>query len=84
MKAQANYRRELWMLSFEEFQMLWMGFWERKGRGIDDYCLTREDPNGAWIMGNVECIPWHEHLKRSGRLKAEKKQNGNTSNQVHT
>jgi hypothetical protein len=72
MKAQASYRKELWMLSFEEFQQLWLGLWDRKGRGIDDYCLTREDPDGAWILGNVFCIQRREHFVRSGRHKAEK------------
>ena len=84
MKAQASYRRELWMLPFAEFQQLWLGLWERKGRGIDDYCLTREDPEGAWVLGNVSCIPRHEHFQRSGRYKAEKRKNGNKSNKIHT
>lgn len=77
MKAQASYRKELWMLTFEDFQQLWLGRWDRKGRGINDYCLTREDPDGAWVMGNVFCLERREHLKRSGRLKAEKRKNGN-------
>lgn len=76
MKAQASYRKELWMLSFEQFQQLWLGRWEQKGRGIDNYCLTREDPQGAWVLGNVACIPRFEHLRRSGRYKKEKRLNG--------
>jgi hypothetical protein len=74
MKAQANYRKELWMLSFPEFQQLWLGHWDQKGRGIDNFCLTREDQRGAWIWGNVICIPRREHLTRSGRYKKEKRQ----------
>ncbi len=80
MKAQASYRKELWMLTFEEFQQLWLGRWDQKGRGINDYCLTREDPEGAWVLGNINCIPRHEHLRRSGKYKAEKRKNGNQSN----
>jgi hypothetical protein len=77
MKAQASYRKELWMLTFPEFQQLWLGMWERKGRGIDNYCLTREDPEGAWVMGNVACLPRHEHFRRAGIYKKEKRKNGN-------
>jgi hypothetical protein len=76
MKAQASYRKETWSLPFEEFQQLWQGRWDRKGRGIDDYCLTRQDPEGAWVLGNVFCVPRHEHLTRSGKYKAEKRKNG--------
>ena len=77
MKAQANYRKEIFALNFEEFQMLWQGLWERKGRGVDDYCLTREDPDGAWIRGNVMCMPRVEHLRRQKLYKMEKRRNGN-------
>jgi hypothetical protein len=73
MKAQANYRKEVWMLSFEDFRQLWLGRWDQKGRGIDDFCLTREDQRGAWVLGNVLCIPRHEHLKRTGLYKKEKR-----------
>jgi hypothetical protein len=76
MKSQAMYRKETFALTFEEFQTLWLGNWERKGRGVNDYCLTREDPEGAWIWGNVSCISRHEHFKRSGRYKKEKRLNG--------
>ena len=69
MRAQANFRKEVFALSFEEFQRLWLGYWHRKGRGRDDYCLTREDHTGAWIWGNVECMPRIEHLRRQRQYK---------------
>lgn len=74
MKAQANYRGEVFALSFEEFQRLWQGHWEQKGRGITDYCLTREDHKGAWIWGNVICMPRIEHLRRQKQYKKTEKQ----------
>lgn len=77
MRAQANYRKEIFALTFEEFQQLWIDRWEQKGRASDDYCLTKEDPEGAWIWGNVLCIPRVEHLRRQKLYKALKKQNGN-------
>jgi hypothetical protein len=73
MRAQANYRREIFALSLEEFQRLWQGYWDKKGRGVDDYCLTREDPEGAWIWGNVVCMPRVEHLRRQKLYKQERK-----------
>lgn len=63
-RAQANYRKEVFLLSFEDFQRLWQAHWHQKGRGRLDYCLTREDPDGAWELSNVECIPRVEHLRR--------------------
>lgn len=73
MKAQANYRKEIFALSFEDFQMLWADRWDMKGKGSDNYCLTREDPNGAWIRGNVVCIVRIEHLRRQKLYKQEKR-----------
>jgi len=74
MKAQAQFRGEPFMLTLEEYQLLWMGMWHRKGRGSDDYCLTREDPEGAWVVGNVYCIPRVEHLRRQRLYKKMKNQ----------
>ena len=64
MKAQANFRGEIFAITFEEFQRLWLGFWDQRGRGINNYCLTRTDPEGAWIWGNIECMPRLEHFQR--------------------
>jgi hypothetical protein len=72
MRAQANYRKEVWLLSFEDYQQLWLGHWERKGRGNGEYCLTRDDPKGAWVIGNVECIPREDHLRRQKYYKTLK------------
>ena len=83
MKAQANYRGEVFALSFDEFQQLWLGRWDQKGRATTDYCLTREDPQGAWIWGNVICMPRLEHLRRQKFYKTEKK-NGTTNHKIHT
>jgi len=83
MKAQAMYRKEIFALSFEEYQQIWLGYWDKKGRGSDDYCLTREDPDGAWIRGNVLCLPRVEHLRRQKLYKKERK-NGTKNHKIHT
>jgi hypothetical protein len=69
MRAQANYRRELFELTFEQYQTLWQKHWHRKGRGTEDYCLTREDPLGAWVLDNVLCVPRVDHLRRQKLFK---------------
>jgi len=68
-KAQANYRKEIWTLSFEEFQKLWQGVWDFRGRGRDDYVMSRDDHHGAWSIGNVSCIRRYEYLKRQSNYK---------------
>jgi len=69
MRAQANFRKEVFALTFEDFQNLWGEYWYRKGRGSGDYCLTREDPDGDWCIGNVTCMPRVEHLRRQRLFK---------------
>jgi hypothetical protein len=63
-KAQANYRGEVWLLDFEDFQRLWQGVWQFRGRGREDYVMARGDHLGAWALGNVEVIRRYEYLKR--------------------
>lgn len=76
MRAQANYRGEEFNLSFEDYQTLWQGKWERKGRGTEDFCLTRDDPEGAWVIDNVICLPRVEQLYKQAKYRMEKR-NGN-------
>ena len=73
MRAQANYRKEEFNLSFEEFQAVWRDKWDMKGRGVDDYCLTREDPEGPWDIKNVICLLRVDHLRRQKLFKQDKK-----------
>lgn len=72
MRAQANYRQEEFNLTFEEFQTLWKDHWDMKGRGSDQYCLTREDPDGAWDAKNTSCILRIEHLRRQKLYKKDR------------
>ena len=82
MKAQAMYRREIWLLSFEDFQRLWQGRWDQRGRGAEEFCLTREDPEGAWEPSNIVCVERREHLRRQGLYKGLK--NGSYRNKIST
>lgn len=78
MRAQANYRKESFELTFEDFQRLWSTHWDQKGRGRDHYCLTREDPKGAWDTSNTVCLLRVEHLRRQKLYKQDRK-NGQTN-----
>lgn len=71
-KAQANFRKEAWDLTFEQFYEIWKDDWEKRGRQADDLCMTREDPDGAWDIKNTVLVTRHEHLKRQGQYRIEK------------
>lgn len=76
MKAQANFRGEAWHLPFEDYQAIWQEHWHLKGRGKEHYCLTRQDPQGAWDKINAVCILRIEHLRTSQQRKKEMRANG--------
>jgi hypothetical protein len=71
-RAQAHFRNEVWDLSFEQFQALWQGRWHLRGRSNTSWCLVREDPDGAWHVSNVDCIPRVEHIRRQALYKGKK------------
>jgi hypothetical protein len=56
-KCQANFRGELWNLTWEEFCHFWsdLKLWRQRGRAEQDLVLTRYDPEGAWDRDNC-CI----------------------------
>jgi hypothetical protein len=65
-KAQAKFRGEKYELTFDQFFELWDGKWEYRGRGIDDFCISRIDPSKAWKISNVHIITRREHLTIQG------------------
>lgn len=64
MESQALYRGEEWQLTEQEFLDLWQGQWHLRGRDSHSMTMTRCDPDGAWIIGNVEIINRAEHVRR--------------------
>jgi hypothetical protein len=68
-KAQAKYRGEVWLLDFDDYQRLWQGYWERRGRGSNDYVMMREDHQGAWVLGNVEVTRRYDYLRRQAQYR---------------
>lgn len=69
-KAQANFRKEEWDLSFEDYFAAWDGLWEQRGRLSDELCMTRIEYNGAWTKDNIEIITRKEHCGKQKQYKA--------------
>ena len=65
-RAQANYRGEIWDLSFDQWYDIWGDKWHNRGRASTDYCMVLIDPDHGWVVGNVEVITRREHLQRLG------------------
>ena len=63
-RAQAIYRGEEYLLTFEDFHAIWGDLWSKRGRGINDYCLSRLDPEKAWDKTNTRVITRYEHLSK--------------------
>jgi hypothetical protein len=59
-RAQANFRNEEWLLTFEDWFALWDGIWHQRGRDSDDLCLARMDMSGPWSVANVEIMTIRE------------------------
>ena len=68
-KAQAKFRGEVWLLAFDDYQRLWQGVWEFRGRGTQDYVMMREDHQGAWAIGNVMVTRRIEYLRRQAQYR---------------
>ena len=63
-RAQAIFRGEHWDLPFEQFQQVWDGKWSQRGRGRDQYCMTRVDFTLGWTLANVQLIRRLDHLRQ--------------------
>jgi hypothetical protein len=73
MQAQARFRGEEFTLTFHEFQDLWQGRWDCRGRASKDYCLTRRDSLQPWNSVNTICVERGLHLRTQRTLKTRKK-----------
>jgi hypothetical protein len=68
-KAQAHFRGESYELTFEDWCSLWPDdVWIKRGRQVDDLCLTRWDFAGEWSMVNVVVCTRRDHFRiKSGK-----------------
>jgi hypothetical protein len=66
-KAQANFRQEGWLMSFEEFYEIWKDHWHLRGRQATDYCMSRIDPELPWSKDNAMLIKRLDHLTEQAK-----------------
>lgn len=70
-KAQANFRGELWNLSFEDWENAWSDKWHLRGRGTKDLMLSRIDWHLPWQKDNVHLVTRTQFFEQQGRRKKE-------------
>jgi hypothetical protein len=61
-RAQANFRGEEYLLTFEEFYSAWKDKWMERGKKGHNYCMTRIDESEAWTSDNIVIMTRKEHL----------------------
>lgn len=78
-RNQAQWRGEIWELTFDE----WFDFWgediKHRGRGSDNLAMVRRDYTLPWRPDNCYKITRREHGAIQGQMRIEKnrrKQNG--------
>lgn len=71
-KAQCDFRKEPWHLTFEEYFEMWKDQWDNRGRKGDNVCMTRRDPEKPWDKDNTIIITRKEHLREQGLQRAGK------------
>ena len=71
-RAQAHFRGEEWALSFDDYRRFWSTpeLWARRGRRIDDLCMTRVDDELPWNSNNCVIITrdCQLHMKNDRRM----------------
>ena len=67
-KNQANYRKEPWTVSFEEWKAIWGELWHQRGRERGCYCMTRADHTEGWTKENIRVVSRDEHARDQARL----------------
>lgn len=73
MKAQAKFRKEEFLLTWDEFQQLWAGKWHLRGRQSNSLCMTRYDWDGPWDLANTQVVERVEHLRLQSAYGVEKR-----------
>lgn len=69
MKAQAKFRKEPFELSFEDYYTIWDDKWDQRGRGSDNYCITRITVKKSWNKDNVVIMKRLDQLQSTYRGK---------------
>lgn len=73
MKAQAKYRNEEFILTWEEYQNLWEGKWHLRTSEKGGLCLTRKDWKAPWSIDNITMVDRETHWARQGIMRPSRK-----------
>jgi len=70
-KIRARRRNIAFLLTFEEWLAIWRdsGKWERRGNGMDSYCMARFRDLGPYAVGNVRICTHRENLAETRELR---------------
>ena len=85
-KAQADFRKEEWSITIEEWFKLWSdsGLWHNRGRHKDASAVFMTDPELGWHLWNVQVCNRSQRLSQmnSGnpRITGRPKKNGYKNN----
>lgn len=74
-RAQAHYRGEEYLLTYEEFKDIWRDHWHQRGRSVDSVIMTRQDPELPWAVYNVEIMTRRDFLRITGSRTYAKNRN---------
>lgn len=70
-REQARWRGESWLLTWEEWWGLWEPNWRQRGRGRDDLCMMRLDPDEGWSLANVVIVTRITYLRRRNEYRRQ-------------
>ena len=70
-KAQANFRKEGWAMTFDEFYDLWKDDWNNKGRLSINVCMSRHDEELPWTRENAYIRSRYDQLVEQAQRRRE-------------
>jgi hypothetical protein len=69
-RSQANYRKEGWTLTIEEFMEMWRDdLWLCRGRSPEDLVMIRVDINNSWSYENCVIVSRYQQLCRNKSMR---------------
>lgn len=69
-RTQAEWRGEIWQITWPEWQEIWQGSWHERGRTSESLCITRRDMSLPWSPANSVLITRRQHGQRRAGTRA--------------
>lgn len=76
-RNQATFREEPWNFEFTEWYDMWFEHFDKRGRKVTEYGMTRTDANLPWSKANCFVATRKETMQHICKLRAEEKLNAN-------